>query len=207
MAMQKSEELQEVIQLVYEQLNQLNFNIDVANFALNYKETDDLDLWLAAKGRQYATQIHVPYFDHPMFTRFNKAKEQGCLFTDTFSFEEKNLFFEHFFKHTSGTSGERRAFVFDQPGFARSAAFMKNTALTISNYEGNPYSEAENNILLRFGKVFDQTYTRFNDLKQAEEQAKESQIQLALERVRARTMAMQKSEELAETANDPFPAV
>ena len=32
-------------------------------------------------------------------------------------------------------------------------------------------------------------------------QARESQIQLALERVRARTMAMQKSEELAETVS------
>src|SRR5436189_4854171 len=56
-------------------------------------------------------------------------------------------------------------------------------------------------LLYRFAKVFDQTYIRFNDLKQAEAQARESQIQLALERVRARTMAMQKSDELAETAS------
>src|SRR4029453_7436069 len=56
------------------------------------------------------------------------------------------------------------------------------------------------NILHRFGKVFDSSYTRFNDLKQAETQARESQIQLALERVRARTMAMQKSDELPETS-------
>src|SRR5207342_1031276 len=55
-------------------------------------------------------------------------------------------------------------------------------------------------LLKRFAAVFEQTYTRFNDLKQAEEQARESQIQLALERVRARTIAMQKSDELIETA-------
>ena len=61
-------------------------------------------------------------------------------------------------------------------------------------------SEESLSILSRFAKVFDQTYTRFNDLKQAEAQARESQIQLALERVRARTMAMQKSDELMETA-------
>jgi predicted RNA polymerase sigma factor len=52
----------------------------------------------------------------------------------------------------------------------------------------------------RFAAVFDQTYIRFNDLKQAEEQARESQIQLALERVRARTMAMQHSDELKDAA-------
>jgi hypothetical protein len=37
--------------------------------------------------------------------------------------------------------------------------------------------------------------------QKAEAQAKESQIQLAMERVRARTMAMQKSNELAEAAS------
>src|SRR5215472_8566927 len=54
-------------------------------------------------------------------------------------------------------------------------------------------------LLERFAAVFNLTYTRFSDLQQAEAQARESQIQLALERVRARTMAMQKSDELAET--------
>jgi hypothetical protein len=55
-------------------------------------------------------------------------------------------------------------------------------------------------IFKRFTAVFEQTYTRFLDLQKAEVQVRESQIQLALERVRARTMAMQKSDELPETA-------
>ena len=38
------------------------------------------------------------------------------------------------------------------------------------------------------------------DIEKAEAQSRESQIQLALERVRARTMAMQQSDELADTA-------
>src|SRR3954465_8653044 len=60
---------------------------------------------------------------------------------------------------------------------------------------------------MRFGKVFQQTYTRFLDLQKAEAQAKESQIQLALERVRARTMAMQKSDELTDVAGLLFEQV
>ena len=59
----------------------------------------------------------------------------------------------------------------------------------------------------RFAKVFEQTYTRFLDLQKAEAQAREAQIELALERVRARTMAMQKSEELAEVATVLFQQV
>ena len=50
----------------------------------------------------------------------------------------------------------------------------------------------------------DFTYTRFNDLKQAEAQAREAQIETGLERVRSRTLAMQKSDELAETAAEVF---
>ena len=45
--------------------------------------------------------------------------------------------------------------------------------------------------------VFEQTYTRFLDLQKAEAQAREAQIEAALERVRSRTMAMQQSDELA----------
>ena len=55
-------------------------------------------------------------------------------------------------------------------------------------------------VFKRFAAVFEQTYTRFLDLQKAEAQAREAQIQLALERVRARTMAMQKSDELPEAA-------
>src|SRR5581483_1904925 len=156
-------------------------------------------LVIAVAGPQYATKIYVPYFKHPAFDHINKAKRTRGLYTDTLSFEEKNSFFRHFFKYVPQVTEERKAMIFDRPGYARSTVFMKNTALTIANYRGIPFSEAENSTLLRFGQVFDQTYTRFNDLKQAEEQAREAQIQLALERVRARTMAMQKSGELAET--------
>ena len=53
-------------------------------------------------------------------------------------------------------------------------------------------------IFKRFAKVFEQTYTRFLDLQKAEVQARESQIELGLERLRARAMAMQHSNELSD---------
>ncbi|MEO8117345.1 MAG: ATP-binding protein, partial [Bacteroidota bacterium] len=54
--------------------------------------------------------------------------------------------------------------------------------------------------LERFAAVFDGTYTRFLDLQKAEAQAREAQIETALEKVRSRTLAMQKSDELAGTS-------
>ena len=56
----------------------------------------------------------------------------------------------------------------------------------------------------RFAAAFEQTYIRFTDLQKAEAQAREAEIEAALERVRSRTMAMQKSDELAETASHLF---
>jgi signal transduction histidine kinase len=55
-------------------------------------------------------------------------------------------------------------------------------------------------LLERFAAVFNLTYTRFNDLKVAEAQAREAKIEGALERVRARALAMQQPEELKDVA-------
>ena len=60
-----------------------------------------------------------------------------------------------------------------------------------------PVPEAHD-IFKRFAKVFEQTYTRFLDLQKAEKQAREKEIEFALEKVRSRTMAMQHSDELRE---------
>lgn len=64
----------------------------------------------------------------------------------------------------------------------------------------SPPSEDTKVIVIKMAGAFNLAYKRFLDLQKAEEQAKEAQIELALERVRARTMAMQKSDELAETS-------
>ena len=59
-------------------------------------------------------------------------------------------------------------------------------------------SEEEKEILTKFASEFSRVYQRFLDIERAEAQARESEIQLALERIRARTMAMHSSEELGE---------
>ena len=83
-------------------------------------------------------------------------------------------------------------------------------SFTFSNFGGlqtvgdEPLSDINLDILERFGKVFDLTYTRFNDLLKAEAQVREAQIEAALERVRSRMMAMHRSDELAETTAHLF---
>ena len=59
-------------------------------------------------------------------------------------------------------------------------------------------------IFKRFHQVFSLAYRRFRDIEKAEAQAKEAEIELALERVRSRTMAMQQSNELGDVATVLF---
>jgi hypothetical protein len=85
------------------------------------------------------------------------------------------------------------------PGLALSTVLLENIGLYIENFSGIPYSDEENKTLMRFGKVFQQTYTRFLDLQKAEAQAKEARIEAALERTRTQSMLMQHSDQLDDT--------
>ena len=71
-------------------------------------------------------------------------------------------------------------------------------AIGISNFES--ISAAQLEVLKRFRNVFDFAYRRYTDVSQAEAQAREAQIELGLERVRSRAMAMHKTNELGDAA-------
>ncbi|MGB3019243.1 MAG: adenylate/guanylate cyclase domain-containing protein [Ignavibacteria bacterium] len=68
-------------------------------------------------------------------------------------------------------------------------------ALGLSTY--SPLSEEDVVLFKRFRNVFELAYRRFADIEQAIEQAREAQIEVALERVRSRAMAMHSSEDLS----------
>src|SRR5664279_4091511 len=199
MGMQKSEELKEVIQVVYEQFVHLNIHVEHTGFIMDYKTRDDMHIWLADK-HEVPSEITIPYFDSPHWNSFIKAKEKGeDFFANYLTFEEKNKFYQDLFK-LFPVPDEAKEYYFNCPGLAGSTVLLDNVGLYIENFSGIPYTDEENNTLMRFGKVFQQTYTRFNDLQKAEAQARESKIEAALERVRSRTMGMQHSNELQETA-------
>ncbi|MGZ3852640.1 MAG: sensor histidine kinase, partial [Flavisolibacter sp.] len=200
MAMQKSEELKDLIRLVNEQLVQLDVFVQHAGFIIDYKERDDMNIWLADP-HEVPFQVTLPYFDCAHWNSFIDAKKTGKdFFTNLLSFEEKNKFYEDLFQLIPGAPEEAKAYYLSCAGLAISTVLLDNVGLYIENFSGIPYTTEENNILARFGKVFQQAYTRFLDLQKAEMQTRESQVQLALERVRARTMAMQHSDELADAA-------
>ncbi len=204
MAMQKSEELKEVIKLVYQQLMHLKIKLDHAGFVVDYKPKGDWTFWIADE-QDIPAKITHPYFESVWANQFNEAKEKGeDFFATHLNLEEKNKFYNELLSYVPGLPEASKDFYLSCPGLAASTVLLENVGLYIENFSGILYNDEENNTLMRFGKVFQQTYTRFLDLQKAEAQAREAQIELGLERVRARAMAMQKSDELSELVDTVF---
>jgi signal transduction histidine kinase len=197
LAMHKSEELKEVIQVVYDQFLQLKIHVDHAGFIIDYKERDDMHIWLADHQQGVPTEITIPYFDSPHWNSFREAKANGDnFFANLLPFEVKNKFYRNIFELIPEVTEDAQQTIFSKPALAISTVLLNNVGLYIEHYSETPFTSEENSILMRFGKVFQQTYTRFLDLQNAETQTRESQINLAVERVRAQSMAMHHPDDL-----------
>src|SRR6187397_826032 len=201
MAMQRSEELDSVIKTVYSELKHLDVSFDRC-FIMIFDEQKGATWWMGSpEDDLFHEGFYVQYHTHPPHLAYLKG------------WEERQQKWEY---HLGGQiKKDWDEFLFNKTGLSKlppiAIQYMKSfdSAHLAASFENfgcmttggqERLSEESFSILSRFAKVFDQTYTRFKDLKQAEAQARESQIQLALERVRARTMAMQKSDELPETS-------
>lgn len=201
MAMHHTEELKKIIQVVFDQFVGLNIHVEHAGFILDYKEREDMHIWLADHQQGVPTEITIPYFDSPHWNSYLEARaKEESFFANLLPFKVKNKFYRDLFERIPALTEEAQQAILSKPGLAISTVLLDNVGLYIEHYSETPFTAEENAVQMRFGKVFQQTYTRFLDLQKAEEQARESQIQLALERVRARTMAMQQSDELQDAA-------
>ncbi|MFC0775384.1 ATP-binding protein [Terrimonas alba] len=201
LAMHKSHELQEVVHTVFEKLNELNVELYTAIIFIFAEGSKDIVWWLENKARQQYARILVPYADNHYLKDIFEAKEKGKdFFSATYSFEEKKDLFNHLFENTDFkyVPGKQKQFLLESELATMSVALAENTGINITSYTKKKFSEQENEILKRFARVFDQAYTRFLDLQKAEAQAREAKIEAALERVRAKAMAMQNSDELSD---------
>ena len=207
MGMHKSDELKEVVKVIFDQLALLSIDAEHAGIVVDYEPKKDWHFWIA-ETQDIPAKVTVPYLDLIWDRQYTEAKEQGKdFFTTQLDFEQKNSFYKTLLPHIEGLNKKAKDFYFDCPGLAISTAIQKDIGLYIENFSGSPYSQDENNILRRFASVFQQTYTRFLDLQKAEAQAREARIEGALERVRSKTMAMHNSKDVEGTVITLFDEV
>ncbi len=197
MAMQKSEELPEAAKLLFQQVQALG--LPVLSCGFNIFEKDDLvcTAWMSDISGNIQPSFPIPLTESPTFIRFRESKQKG----EPFYQEE-----------VSGeVLAEHYRYMLSLPKFREIVEGFQKAGLSLPNYQVNyvvnfshgnllfityePVPEAHE-IFKRFGKVFDQTYTRFLDLQKAEAQAREATIEAALEKIRSRSLAMHHSDEL-----------
>ena len=97
LAMHKSNELRDVVVVVFEKLMELDFSIDGAAFIMTYsKDSKGANIWLADNEQLYPTCFRIPYYETPIIQDLWNAKESGVdFFSKTYSFEEKNHWFNY----------------------------------------------------------------------------------------------------------------
>jgi len=192
MAMRRSEELAETVFVLFQQFKELGENPDQATIGIINEEERVIDYWVTMHGNQN-NKVYKFSIDEPDVTRkiYNAWKAQKSSLVIDLS--GKSLL--DFMEYRAGMGGapvnpdEKRRII-------NVAIFSKGLINVQSTVER---SEESIRLLERFAQVFEQTYTRFLDLQKAEGQAREAQIEAALERTRTQSMIMQHSSELDDT--------
>ncbi len=183
LAMHHTSELQEVVNIVAQQLHNMNIDINGGAFiTFNDEVNDEFTLWASGGAADYVQKVTVPFMNTPIFILLRDAiKRKNNFFTEEHSQEEKIRLFEHLFKYppwNSLTQQRKQELLSREGGYTRSVAISQYTSIAITNHNGKVFTNDENEVLKRFGNVFEQSYIRFLDLQKAEAQARQAEQDL-----------------------------
>ena len=199
MAMHESDQLADVATVMFKEVNELVDDLWTCGIVLCEQDSQE-DVWWLSTENGFLPPLPLPNVGDRVHNTLYRAWVEGKSY-ETVQIEGEEL--EQHYAWLMDIPASRQVFEdMQEAGLARpvwqklhGAYFSKGYLVFITEV---PCPEHE--IFKRFAQVFDLTYTRFLDLKKAEAQAREAQVEAALERVRARTMAMQHSDELSETS-------
>ena len=202
MSMRQSSDLQEIVSLVARELNNMDLNITGVFMVINNDEIDkQFTCWgTTGVAETYVKRAVIPFLDRPIYKVLAEATtKEEQFFVEEYSKEEKNEFFEHLFKHppyNSSTPEWKEQVLSRKGGYTRSVSVSNYTSIFVVNHFGKKLSDEENKILIRFGQVFEQSYTRFLDIQKAEALAHKAIKQASADRVRGEIASMRTSEDL-----------
>jgi putative intracellular protease/amidase/coenzyme F420-reducing hydrogenase delta subunit len=202
MAMHKTEEIQDVVAVLYDQIKPLGLARDGCELVLCHEETEEMEYWhtnalQSDLPESYSVPKHIDLFFESQWSAWKKASPS---ITITIEGKEKRKLDTLLFEQT-----DFRKIPKEVKQWIRSVKKTTFTLVTmkyglLEAVDVEPLTQEKLSTLSRFAKVFEQSYTRFLDLQKSEAQAREAEIQLAMERVRARSLALHTSEELGEVA-------
>ena len=195
MGMQKSDELADVADILFQEMNNLVQNLWTCGFVLCEKDRSEDEWWLGLEDG-FTRGFFLPNVNDYAHSHLYEGWLKGEAFR-TVQLEGDDLQ-KHYdwlmqIPVAKNIFDEMEAAGMERPEWQKlHAAYFSKGYLVIITREPC----AEESIFKRFAQVFDLTYTRFLDLQKAEAQAREAQIELSLERIRAQVTAMQESSDL-----------
>lgn len=197
MAMHNSEELSETSFVLFEQLRELGQVAEQISIIIYNQQERVIELYATIYGSKWEEIGKIP-FDENIVHRniYNAWKKRLKSLVIDLSGEELDEFNKFKMKYSTQYKSEKEV---PKDRWVMHYAFFSKGALTFSTHEPQPPETIQ--LLERFASVFDLTYTRFLDLKKAEAQAREANIEAALERVRSRAMSMNTPGDLTETVS------
>ena len=200
MAMEKSDELPEAAIILFQQIKSLGVQTGSCGFNIWAKDEKAATAWMSSAEGALQDPFKLPHTVSEIYKQVYRAMKNG---EDFLVKEVGGKTLKKHFDYLLTVPGigdvikrlKETGYVFPET-MVYHFAFFNNGYLSFHLHEHRPDAH---NIFKRFAKVFEQTYTRFLDLQKAEAQAREAQIELSLERVRAKTMAMHNSQHVADT--------
>jgi signal transduction histidine kinase len=199
MAMHTSIDVGNTTALLFSELDNLGIKTMRCGIIIGRKEEEKIELWTATsleQGKVIQVVGEVDVNIHPLLKGSFDAWLQK---KDFYSFKlegiNKDRYYQSLATSLNYTIPVKQIGLPDH--FCTSFLFSEG-GLFAFTFE--PFSPETISIFKKFTVVFSLTYRRYIDLKQAEARTREAQIEAALERVRSRTMSMQNSNELPETA-------
>ncbi|WP_462222740.1 hypothetical protein, partial [Ferruginibacter sp.] len=182
MSMSKSDNLLNIAESVFKELQGLGFNelrnaiiqtfVDDKKYFNDYDFSDVTGGWIS----------RIPYTGHPIIEKFVKnIRTNNEAFVETVvSGKEMEEWKE--FREANGEVNDPRLDGIQELFYYHYS--IGEGDIGISTFSS--ISAEKQNLLKRFRNVFDLAYKRYIDITKAEAQAKEAQIEAALERVRSR---------------------
>ena len=203
MAMQKSEELKDVVKVMNRQFDSFAVAEWGCSIMIFDKKANRIENWVAESTNSDLSCYIIEGQRHPVYKRLWKHWEQQAPTITLHHADEVKREFDNFWLYETDYKrlpDEVKSTVLNEREIFLTYSSMHHGLISVAGYK--QLSEDQISILDRFSKVFEQTYTRFLDLQKAEAQAREAQIEAALERVRSSAMAMHASKDLHKVAEE-----
>ncbi|MGA9239690.1 hypothetical protein, partial [Robiginitalea sp.] len=199
MAMQSSEELNDVLSVLYQQFDLLGIQpLTVWLTLWNTEENTFTYRSTGISGKRIQGQQVVDIEGMDIWkSLYDKWKSGVSEDVEVLFYSKKDLkqLFNLLAETFEGMPEEERLTAAHAPEGGYSVQGHCKFGYIGYTHTAEPTQE-EKDILSQFAKEFGRVYQRFLDIGKAEAQAREAQIEVALERVRARSMAMHTTEEI-----------